>query len=92
MANVRRLVEYHDTSGMSLSERARQQDIDRAITEDAKFLEDKKMAYVKRENELTNEFFFECIDCDINKMSKALVDSIDSNSIESIVDIILNES
>ena len=40
MANVRRLIEYNDTPGLSLSERAKQQDIDRAIQEDAKFLED----------------------------------------------------
>lgn len=57
----------------------------------AKFLVDKGMAYVKRENEITTKFFFDCIKGDISNMSKLLVDSIKHDSIESIVDIILDE-
>ncbi|WP_419769057.1 MAG: UDP-N-acetylglucosamine--N-acetylmuramyl-(pentapeptide) pyrophosphoryl-undecaprenol N-acetylglucosamine transferase [Candidatus Marinarcus sp.] len=58
----------------------------------AKVLADNGMAYLKREDEITEAFFFECIKSDINKMSKALIESIKSDSIETIVDIILNES
>ncbi|MFA7084120.1 MAG: UDP-N-acetylglucosamine--N-acetylmuramyl-(pentapeptide) pyrophosphoryl-undecaprenol N-acetylglucosamine transferase [Arcobacteraceae bacterium] len=57
----------------------------------AEFLYKKKLAFLKEESELSQDFFFECLKKDLTKMSKGLAESIMSDSIEVIVDIILNE-
>lgn len=57
----------------------------------AEFLSLKGLAFLKTESELTQDFFFKCLKKDLNKMSKGLAESILSNSVEVIVDIILNE-
>lgn len=57
----------------------------------AQFLVEKKMAYLKREEALTKEYFFECIKQDNHDMSKRLVDCIMNDAIKLICDIILNE-
>lgn len=57
----------------------------------ALFLIEKKMAYMKRENELSKEYFFNCIQQDNYEMSKRLVDCIMSDSIKLMVDCILED-
>jgi len=57
----------------------------------AEFLVNKGLAFVKTESELTQDFFFDCLKKDLAQMSKGLAESIMSDSIEVIVDIILNE-
>ena len=58
----------------------------------AQFLLKKNLCFIKRENELTQKFFFECLKGDIHTMSKGLVNSILLDGIKSMVDIILYEN
>jgi UDP-N-acetylglucosamine--N-acetylmuramyl-(pentapeptide) pyrophosphoryl-undecaprenol N-acetylglucosamine transferase len=57
----------------------------------AEFLYEKKLAFLKQQNELSTDFFFQCLKANINAMSKGLAQAIMSDSIELIVDAILNE-
>lgn len=58
----------------------------------AKFLEEKGLCYIARQNELTEELFIEILKKDNYKVSKNLVDSINCDAVESIVDIISHNS
>jgi len=58
----------------------------------AKFLLEKNLCFIKRESELKEEYFFECLNSDIHKMSKGLVHAICLDGIKSMVDIILDEN
>jgi len=58
----------------------------------AKFLVEKNLCFIKRENELSTEYFFECLNSDIHLKSKGLVNSILLNGIKSMVDVILDEN
>lgn len=58
----------------------------------AKFLEDKGLCYLLREEELSKEKFIEILKKDNYIISKKLVDSIKYNAIESIVDDMLDKS
>lgn len=58
----------------------------------AKFLEEKGLCYVLRENQLSEEKFIEILKKDNYEVSKKLVDSIRCNAIESIVDKILDKN
>ncbi|RXJ90130.1 undecaprenyldiphospho-muramoylpentapeptide beta-N-acetylglucosaminyltransferase [Arcobacter sp. CECT 8983] len=58
----------------------------------AKFLEDKGLCYVLRENELSSEKFMNILKKDNYSISKKLVDSIKYNAIESIVDDMLGKA
>lgn len=57
----------------------------------AEFLVQKGLAFLRTENELSQDFFFKCLKKDLSKMSKGLAESIMNDSIAVIVDIILNE-
>lgn len=57
----------------------------------AEFLVNKGLAFIKTESDLSQDFFFDCLKKDLTQMSKGLAESIMSDSIEVIVDIILNE-
>ena len=58
----------------------------------AKFLENKGLCYVLRENELDKNKFIDILKKDNYAMSKKLVDSIKYNAIESIVEDMLDKS
>ena len=58
----------------------------------AKFLLQKDLCFIKRENELNEKYFFECLNSDIHQMSKGLVNSILLDGIKSMVDIIVEEN
>lgn len=58
----------------------------------ARFLDEQNLCFIKRENELDEEYFFECINSDIHAKSKGLVNSILLDGIKSMVDIILDEN
>ena len=58
----------------------------------AKFLLEKNLCFIKRESDLKEEYFFECLNSDIHKMSKGLVHAICLDGIKSMVDIILDEN
>ena len=58
----------------------------------AKALLDKGLCFLKREEELDEEDFFEAINSDIHKISIELISSINSNAISLIVDIILKDN
>lgn len=58
----------------------------------AKFLLEKNLCFIKRENELKEEYFFKCLKEDIHMMSKGLVNSILLDGVKSMVDIILYEN
>ncbi len=58
----------------------------------AKFLLEKDLCFIKREDELNIEYFFNCLNSDIHKKSKGLVNSILLNGIKSMVDIILDNN
>ena len=55
----------------------------------AKFLEDKDLAFLKKEDELTEEFFFEILNKDLSNISKNLTKLINKNGAKKIVDIII---
>ncbi len=55
----------------------------------AKFLVDKKLAFLKSQNKLDEKFFLECLNSDLKKISEGLITSIKKNGIKDIVDIIL---
>lgn len=57
----------------------------------AKFLADKGLAFVKREREINEKYFFEIIQSDINTISKQLVDAIMLDGVKMIVDTILKK-
>ena len=58
----------------------------------AKVLFDKGLCFLKREEELNEDYFFEAINSDIHKISIELISSINPNAISLIVDIILKDS
>ena len=58
----------------------------------AKALLDRGLCFLKREEELNEEYFFEAINSDIHKISIELISSINSNAISLIVDIILKDN
>lgn len=58
----------------------------------AKFLFDKGLCFLKREEELTEEDFFNAINSDIHKISIELISSINSNAISLITNIILENN
>ncbi len=57
----------------------------------AKFLVDKKLAFLKKQNELDENYFFECLNEDLQTISKELINIIKKNGIKEIVDVILEE-
>ena len=58
----------------------------------AKVLKDKGLCFLKREDELDEEYFFEAINSDIHKISIELISSINPNAISLIVNIILQNN
>ena len=58
----------------------------------AKFLFDKGLCFLKREDDLNEEDFFEAINSDIHRISIELISSINSNAISLITNIILENS
>ncbi|MEA3289932.1 MAG: undecaprenyldiphospho-muramoylpentapeptide beta-N-acetylglucosaminyltransferase [Campylobacterota bacterium] len=54
----------------------------------AKYLIDNGLCFLKREDELTQEYLIEAINSDIGSISKMLSESIQKNGIEKIVDMI----
>ena len=58
----------------------------------AKALFDKGLCFLKREEELTEEYFFEAINSDIHKISIELISSINPNAISLIINIILQNN
>lgn len=58
----------------------------------AKFLEEKGLCYICRENDLNEKVLMDVLKEDNYKVSKNLVDSIRCNGVESIVDYILSKS
>ncbi|MBY0540321.1 MAG: UDP-N-acetylglucosamine--N-acetylmuramyl-(pentapeptide) pyrophosphoryl-undecaprenol N-acetylglucosamine transferase [Campylobacterales bacterium] len=58
----------------------------------AKALYDKGLCFLKREDELNEEEFFEIINSDIHKISIQLISSINSNAISLIINIILENN
>ena len=58
----------------------------------AKALKDKGLCFLKREDELDVEYFFEIIKSDIHKISIELISSINPNAISLIVNIILENN
>ena len=58
----------------------------------AKALFDKGLCFLKREDDLSEEYFFEAINSDIHKISIELISSINPNAISLIVNIILENS
>lgn len=58
----------------------------------AKFLLEKNLCFIKRENELNGVYFFKCLREDIHAMSKGLVNSILLDGAKNMVDIILYEN
>ncbi len=58
----------------------------------AKFLEDKGLCYVCRQDQLTEELLIDILKKDNYKISKKLVNSINCDAVESIVDIISHNS
>ena len=58
----------------------------------AKFLFDKGLCFLKREEELNEEDFFNAINSDIHKISIELISSINSNAISLITNIILENN
>ena len=54
----------------------------------AKFLEEKGLCYICRQDKLNEDFLFEILEKDNHKISVKLVDSIHCNGVESIVDYI----
>ena len=58
----------------------------------AKALNDKGLCFLKREDELDVEYFFEAIKSDIHKISIELISSINPNAISLIVNIILENN
>ena len=55
----------------------------------AKTLLDKDLCFLKREDELNEDYFFKAINSDIHKISIELISSINPNATSRIVDIIL---
>ena len=55
----------------------------------AKFLEDKNLAFIKRENELTKEYFFNLLESNIEKISTDLEKTISPNGVKDIADYII---
>ncbi len=59
----------------------------------AKFLMEKNLCYVQRENELKEKYFFDCLNEEkLHKMSQGLVHSILLDGIKSMVDIIVQDN
>lgn len=58
----------------------------------AKFLMEKNLCFLCRENELNEEVLYEILEKDIHTISKHLADSINCNAIESIVNIIVENN
>jgi UDP-N-acetylglucosamine--N-acetylmuramyl-(pentapeptide) pyrophosphoryl-undecaprenol N-acetylglucosamine transferase len=58
----------------------------------AKVLFDKKLCFLQREEELSEDYFFEAVNSDIHKISIELISSINPNAISLIVNIILQNN
>lgn len=58
----------------------------------AKVLKDKNLCFLQREDELSEDYFFEALNSDIHKISIELISSINPNATSQIVDIILKKS
>ncbi|MDY0051579.1 MAG: UDP-N-acetylglucosamine--N-acetylmuramyl-(pentapeptide) pyrophosphoryl-undecaprenol N-acetylglucosamine transferase [Aliarcobacter sp.] len=58
----------------------------------AKALFDKGLCFLKREEELKEDYFFEAINSDIHKISIELISSINPNAISLIINIILEDN
>lgn len=58
----------------------------------AKVLFDKKLCFLQREEELSEDYFFEAINSNIHKISIELISSINPNAISLIVNIILQNN
>jgi len=58
----------------------------------AKVLKDKGLCFLQREEELSEEYFFEVLKSDIHKISIELISSISPNAIALIVNIILENN
>ncbi len=58
----------------------------------AKALKDKGLCFIQREEELTQEYFFNAINSDIHKISIELISSINPNAISLIINIILQNN
>jgi len=54
----------------------------------AKYLLDNDLCFLQTESELDENYFFECLDNDIENKSKKLIDTIRKNAVKNIVDII----
>ncbi len=57
----------------------------------AKFLKDKKLCFIQREEDLNINQFFQIVHTDIYDISKGLVDSINPNAVKLMVDVILEK-
>lgn len=55
----------------------------------AKFLADKKLCFLKREDDLKEDFIFEILDSDLSKISENLKNEISPNGAKEIVDLII---
>ncbi|NQY94428.1 MAG: UDP-N-acetylglucosamine--N-acetylmuramyl-(pentapeptide) pyrophosphoryl-undecaprenol N-acetylglucosamine transferase [Campylobacteraceae bacterium] len=59
----------------------------------AKFLMERNLCFIQRENELKEKYFFDCLnDESVHKMSQGLVHSILLDGIKSMVDIIVDDN
>ena len=58
----------------------------------AKALFDKEMCFLQREEDLSEEYFFEALNTDIEHISKKLLSSINSNAVSLIINIISQNS
>jgi len=58
----------------------------------AKFLEEKNLTFIKRENELSEEFFLDLITKDFTNISTNLQNTINPNGVEALVDFIFQNN
>ena len=58
----------------------------------AKFLEDKNLCFLSRENELSPSLINKCLNSNIEKISRGLANSIMYDSIETMVDLIIKQN
>lgn len=58
----------------------------------AKVLMDKKLCFLQREENLSEDDFFKAINCDIHEVSKGLINSINPNAVSLITNIILQDN
>jgi len=55
----------------------------------AKYLLDNDLCFLQEEKELDENYFFECLDMDLEKKSKKLITTIHKDAVKNIVDIII---